>query len=136
MTSSTTTVDEYLDRLPDQAQTMARNVRSLIRRVAPDATEAFRYQMPVFLVGGQYLVYMGAWKNHLDLYPIPVLDDSLEARLPPHRTAKDTVRFLYRHPLPGDLVEDLARALVARLAERETIPTSKTLPPVAWRRDR
>ncbi len=117
MTTSTTTVDEYLDALPDRAQTVARNVRRIIHAVAPDLTETVRYQMPVFLVGGRYLVYMGAWKNHVGLYPIPVLDHTLETRLAPHRTAKDTVRFLYRDPLPVDLLEDLIRTLVVRLDE-------------------
>ena len=121
MAANARTVDEYLGSLPDQARTVAQKVRSLIHGVAPTATESVRYQMPVFLVGDQYLVYMGAWKNHVGLYPIPVLDDELEARLAPHRTAKDSVRFLYRHPLPEDLIEEITRALVARLAGQTEI---------------
>jgi uncharacterized protein YdhG (YjbR/CyaY superfamily) len=66
--------------------------------------------MPAFVLDGHGL-HVGGWKRHVGLYPVPRLDDDLEAELAPYRTHKDTVRFLYRHPVPYDLVERVASAI-------------------------
>jgi uncharacterized protein YdhG (YjbR/CyaY superfamily) len=111
------TVEDYIAALDGDAQRFAREFRDVIRRAAPHMTETVRYQMPCFLVDGRYLVYFGAWKHHLGLYPIPRLNSSLEADVAPYRTAKDTVRFRYRDPVPWDLVERLITELVRRLTD-------------------
>ncbi|HEX7097900.1 MAG TPA: DUF1801 domain-containing protein [Acidimicrobiia bacterium] len=35
----------------------------------PDVGERISYQIPTFTVGGRYLVYAGAWKTHVGIYP-------------------------------------------------------------------
>jgi len=112
--STSTTVDEYIDALDGDAQRIAMQFRESIRRVAPGVTESVRYQMPCFALDGEYLVYFGAWKHHIGLYPIPELDADLEAGIGPYRAAKDTVRFPYKNPIPADLVERLVAELVRR----------------------
>ncbi|MGZ5390252.1 MAG: iron chaperone, partial [Aeromicrobium sp.] len=69
-------------------------------------------QMPVFTIDGIYLVYVGAWKHHIGLYPIPKLPTDLEPDIAPYRTKTDTVRFLYNQPIPYELIERLIEALV------------------------
>ncbi len=78
----------------------------------PGVSESIRYQMPVFSVDGVYLVYAGAWKKHLGLYPIPALPADLETQIQQYRTTTDAVRFLYRQPIPYDLIQRLIEALV------------------------
>ena len=120
MTASTnrpTTVDEYIASLDGDARRTAMQFRAIIRRVAPGVTESVRYQMPCFALDGEYLVYFGAWKHHIGLYPIPELDPELEAGIGPYRAAKDTVRFRYKDPIPSDLVEQLVAELVRRLPD-------------------
>lgn len=108
-------VDDYIAGLDGDAQRVAIQFRGLIRGIAPGITESVRYQMPCFALDGQYLVYLGAWKKHIGLYPIPQLDGDLEIALDPYRAAKDTVRFQYKDPIPWDLVERLIAELVRRL---------------------
>jgi uncharacterized protein YdhG (YjbR/CyaY superfamily) len=117
------TVDEYVDSLDGDAQRIAIRFREIILRAAPGITEAVRYKMPCFLVDGEYLVYFGAWKNHIGLYPIPRLGNDLEAEIDAYRSAKDTVQFRYKDPVPWDLVERLIGELVRRLTVVER-PTS------------
>jgi uncharacterized protein YdhG (YjbR/CyaY superfamily) len=117
MARSPSTVDEYIAALDGDARRIAVGVRDTIGRAAPGVTEAIRYQMPCFQLDGQYLIYVGAWKHHIGLYPIPVLDDALEAEIRPYRAAKDTVRFRYADPIPWDLVERLVADLVRRRNE-------------------
>jgi uncharacterized protein YdhG (YjbR/CyaY superfamily) len=109
------TVQSYIDSLDGDAQGIATHLRDAIHAAAPGITDTIRYQMPCFLIDGKYLVHFGAWKKHIGLYPIPRFDTELEAEIRPYRTAKDTVRFQYRDPLPWDLVERLIAELVRRV---------------------
>lgn len=113
--TSPDTVDDYIAALEGDAQRVAIQFRDIIGRAAPGITETVRYKMPCFLVEGEYLVYFGAWKHHIGLYPIPSLDSGLEAEIAPYRAAKDTVRFRYKDPVPTDLVERLIAELIRRL---------------------
>ena len=70
--------------------------------------------MPTVTMRGTALVYVGAWKRHLGLYPIPVADGPLESRLAPYRAAKDAVRFPYADGVPYDLVREIGTLLVER----------------------
>ncbi|MET0909217.1 MAG: DUF1801 domain-containing protein [Ilumatobacteraceae bacterium] len=112
------TVDGYLDTLNGEARRIAIQMRAAIHAAAPEITEEIRYKMPCFLLDGTYLVYFGSWKHHIGLYPIPVLDAELEAEIAPYRTAKDTVRFRYKDPVPWDVIERLLAELVRRRTGR------------------
>ena len=107
-------VEDYIASLEGDALRFAVEFRDTIRRVVPGVSETVRYKMPCFLVDGRYLVYFGAWKQHIGLYPVPRLDADLEAEISPYRAAKDTVRFRYRDPVPWALVERLVAELVSR----------------------
>jgi uncharacterized protein YdhG (YjbR/CyaY superfamily) len=116
----TTTVDAYAAALPDQPREVLDTIRRLIATSVPGVQESIRYQMPVFTIEGIYLVYVGAWKHHIGLYPIPALPPDLEADIAPYRTKIDTVRFLYKHPIPYELIERLTDALLPiRIKENE-----------------
>lgn len=107
-----TTVDAYAAALPDQPREVLETIRELIAKRVPSVQESIRYQMPVFTFGSIYLVYLGAWKLHIGLYPIPALPPDLEADIAPYRTKTDTVRFLYKQPIPYELIERLIDALI------------------------
>ncbi len=114
MQSDPDSVDRYIAALDGDALTIAQQVRQTIHRAAPDVDETVRYSMPCFSVDGEYLVYFGAWKKHIGLYPIPTMDAALERDVAPYRTHTDTVRFDYSKPVPYDLIERLVVALVDR----------------------
>jgi uncharacterized protein YdhG (YjbR/CyaY superfamily) len=117
---TSTTVDAYSAALPDQPRAVLDNIRRLIAIRVPGVRESIRYQMPVFTINGIYLVYVGAWKHHIGLYPIPELPQGLEADIALYRTKTDTVRFLYKQPIPYELIEHLIDALVSiRIKENE-----------------
>ncbi|MEZ5342035.1 MAG: DUF1801 domain-containing protein [Acidimicrobiales bacterium] len=98
--------------MPEYPREVLDTIRRLIAERVPGVEESIRYQMPVFAIGGNYLVYVGAWKHHVGLYPIPVLPADLEAEIAPYRTKTDTVRFLYNQPVPYHLIGRLIDALV------------------------
>ena len=107
-----TAVDAYAAALPDDPREVLNTIRRLIATSVPGVRESIRYQMPVFTIDGIYLVYVGAWKHHIGFYPIPALPSDLQADIAPYRTKTDTVRFLYKQPIPYGLIGRLIEALV------------------------
>ena len=113
MSGSITTIDEYIDARPPEIQSILRDVRRILHEAVPGAEEKIRYDMPAIMLGGRYAIHFAAWKKHLGLYPVPVLPAGLERELAPYRAAKDSVNFVYTKPIPYDLIERVATAIVA-----------------------
>ncbi len=119
MATKFTTVDAYVEALPDGVQQIFEAVRQTIRTLAPAAEEAIKYDMPTWRLKGTYVIYAAAWKGHIGLYPVSRGDAAFEAVVGPYRDKKDSVKFVYKKPMPFDIVE---RIVLARLAELETRP--------------
>lgn len=113
MAGEVTTVDEYVATFPDDVRPILGEVAAVLRRALPGAEERIRYGMPAFMLGGTRALHFAGWKHHVGLYPVGRLDPELEAEVGPYRSQKDTVRLLYRDPLPTDLLERVAVALRA-----------------------
>jgi uncharacterized protein YdhG (YjbR/CyaY superfamily) len=110
-------VDGYIAKQPKQAQPVLRRVRSIIRRVLPQAEETISYQIPTYRLRGQYVVYFAGWKHHWSLYPVTEgVRQALGPALSPYEFSKGTVRFPLADPVPTRLVERIVRAL-AKVAE-------------------
>lgn len=103
-----TTVDHYIRVLPSDVQPIAERVRATIREVAPEATEAIKYDMPTFLLEGKAFLYFALWKKHIGIYPIYVGTPEFEAKIGAYREKKDAVRFLLDRPVPYELIALLA----------------------------
>ena len=63
-------IDEYIADFPSDIQKILEKIRRTIRKAAPDAKEAIKYQIPTFVLNGN-LVHFAAFKNHIGLYPTP-----------------------------------------------------------------
>jgi uncharacterized protein YdhG (YjbR/CyaY superfamily) len=105
-------VDRYIAGFPPDAAHILERLRETVHRAAPDATEDYKYDMPVFRSGGNYIFYMGGWKKHVGLYPIYPQAPALEAEIAPLRSGKDTLKLVYAKPIPYPLVTKLVKAIV------------------------
>jgi uncharacterized protein YdhG (YjbR/CyaY superfamily) len=117
MADKITTVDAYIASFDDERSEMLERVRSTIREVLPNAEEKVRYGMPAVMLGGRYAIHFAAWKKHLGLYPVPVLDSEFEREIAPFRAAKDSVNFSYSQPIPYPLIKRVTAAIVAQRAQ-------------------
>ncbi len=108
------TVDEYLASFPPDVQSILNKARRAIRKAAPGAKEVISYQIISFKVNGKSVVYLGGWKHHVGLYPMPVFDEEFEEQISQYRAAKDTLRFPLRKPIPYDLIEGVVTRLMSR----------------------
>jgi uncharacterized protein YdhG (YjbR/CyaY superfamily) len=110
------TVDAYIAAAPKEVRGKLNELRSAIRKTAPDADERLSYGMPYYSCKGR-LAYFRHWRNHIGLYiPTPIVEE-FKKQLSGYETAKATVRFPLDRKLPLALIRKLIRA---RLKKNET----------------
>ncbi len=111
------TVDEYVDSLPEHVRPVMAGIRRSIRAVVPAVEETISYSMPTFVLDGRPLVHVAAWKKHVGLYPLPPMDDDLAREVDPYRGAMDAMQLRYDRPIPYGLVERVVAVLLERRAD-------------------
>jgi uncharacterized protein YdhG (YjbR/CyaY superfamily) len=91
-------------------------LREAIRSAAPKAEEGFSYGVPAFKLDGKPLVCFAVFKNHCGFYPMsPHVLSAFAAELTSYDTAKGTIRFDPKKPLPAALVKRIVKARIAEL---------------------
>lgn len=86
---------------------MLTNVRNLIQKTAPAATEAISYGIPTFKLNGKNLVHFAAYKTHFAFYPASEAIEVFKKDLVDFETSKGTIRFPLNKPLPMDLIKKI-----------------------------
>lgn len=105
-----TSVDDYIDAQPDHVRGLLNKVRSIIRKALPKAEELISYQMPLYKLDGERVLFFAGWKQHYSLYPagerlVAVFNDELA----PYEIRKGTIRFPLSEPVPVKLIERIAK---------------------------
>ncbi len=102
------TVDEYLDLLPEASRARLQLMRETIRAAAPEAEECISYQMPAVKFHGM-LVYYAAFKKHYSLFPMTGVLKDFADRLTPYVVGKGTIQFKYDEPFPAGLITEIVQ---------------------------
>lgn len=82
-------------------------IRSILKNVAPHATEALKWGKPV-LEEGRILFSYAAYKAHLNFMPTGPAIEPFREELGDYKTGKDTIQFPYDKPLPAALIRKIA----------------------------
>jgi len=119
--SGFTSVDEYIASQPGAVQGLLERVRSTIRKAVPEAEETISYKIPAYKLHGRPVLFFAGWKNHYSLYPangrlIAAFKDDLA---PYEFNNKGTLRFPFSKPVPGKLIERIAKFRAKEVAGRE-----------------
>lgn len=109
------TIDEYIERCPEQTQPLLRQLRKTIRQAAPQAVEKISWGMATFDYYGN-LVHFSAQKKHIGFYPAPSAIEQFAPKLSDYHCSKGAVQFPYEQPLPLGLIQEMVRF---RVAEQE-----------------
>jgi uncharacterized protein YdhG (YjbR/CyaY superfamily) len=113
-----TTVAEYIDAAPKEGQTQLRELRGLLRKVAPKATEALKWGVPVF-EEKRILFAFAAFKSHLNFMPTPAALEPFKKELAKYKTGKGSVQFPYGEPLPKALITRIAKRRASDVREKD-----------------
>lgn len=112
-------IDEYIADFPPETQTLLTEIRGIIARAAPEATEKISYAMPTFYLKGN-LVHFAGYKNHIGFYPAPSGITAFQEELSVYKNSKGAVQFPLDRPLPKDLI-----SRIVKFRAEENLTTTK-----------
>jgi uncharacterized protein YdhG (YjbR/CyaY superfamily) len=110
-------IDEYIAGFPPDVQQILEEIRSTIRKAAPDAQETISYQMPTFALKGN-LVHFAAFKKHIGFYPTSTGIARFKDELSDYKGGKGSVQFPLDKPIPFDLISEIVEFRVRENLER------------------
>jgi uncharacterized protein YdhG (YjbR/CyaY superfamily) len=103
-------VDEYIRRFPKDVQDRLSEIRILGKKLEPDAKDAFSYGVPALKVDNKTFLIYAAFKNHIGIYPTPMIIESFRKELKDYETSKGAIKFPLSEPLPLPLIEKIIKA--------------------------
>ncbi len=114
--------DEYIARFPEETQVQLQEIRAIIKKAAPKATEVISYGMPGYRQHNM-LVWFGGAKMHIGFYPssgpIVAFADKLEV----YQTSKGAIQFPLGKKLPVKLITDIVKYRLAEDNEKAALKT-------------
>lgn len=112
------TIDEYIISAPEQGQKKLLELYSVLKKAAPDATEAIKWGSPVF-EEKRILFAFAAYKSHLNFMPTPSAMKPFKKELAKYTTGKGSIQFSYDKPLPKTLIYKIAALRIKELREKD-----------------
>ena len=109
--------DAYLRGHPKAVQKRLKEIRLIVRSLAPDATEKISYRMPAFFLNGA-LVWFAAFKNHIGFYPGASGVAFFQHEIKSYKSAKGSIQFPHDKPLPTALIKRIVKYRVKENGEK------------------
>ena len=109
-------IDEYISRCPRDVQETLEKIRETIRKAAPGAEEAIKYEMPTFVLKGN-LVFFAAFKKHIGFYGASG-DRTLKDELAQYAGPKGSLKFPIGKPLPFGLIRKVVKFRIKENRQR------------------
>lgn len=92
-------------------------MREVILKAAPDATEVIGYKMPAYRLQG-VLLYFAGYKGHIGFYPSGSAIEAFKQELSVYKGAKGSVQFPLDKPLPVSLITKMVKLRVKENREK------------------
>ena len=108
-------VDEFIAKFDSKTQQKLQELRQIITKNAPEATETINYGIPTFKFKGKNLVHFSAYKTHVGFYPGSQAIENFRQDFESYKTSKGTVQFPLDKPIPLDLVKKVTVYRVSQM---------------------
>lgn len=102
-------VDKYIAAAPQRIKTKLKQLRAIIREIAPGASERISYRMPCFDCKGP-LAWFALQKGYIGLYIRPPVIEQHKKLLSAYKTTMSAIHFPLEEDLPVQLIERLIKA--------------------------
>lgn len=101
-------IDAYIATAPPKARRMLRQMRKVIKTVAPKATEKISYGMPYYSYHGR-LAYFAAFRDHVSFFVMGAARKKYAKEIEPYQHGKATLRFPLDTKIPLRLITKLVK---------------------------
>lgn len=112
------TVTEYIAAAPKPAQKKLKEMRGILKKAAPGATEAIKWGAPT-LAYKRILFAYNAIKGNISFMPTPPVVKMFAKELKKYPTSKATIKFPLEKPLPKSLITKMAKYRVKESKEKD-----------------
>lgn len=79
-------------------------LKALVLAKIPEAEQSISYGMPTLKFKNKLIFHVGAFSDHMSLFPGPDAIEAVADKLKDFTTAKGTIQFKVESPLPDTLV--------------------------------
>ncbi len=112
------TIEEYLKNVTLAQKAEFARIRKIVKRTVPEVEETISYGIPTFKYKGKYLLYFGAFKNHMSLFPGSYLIDSMKDKLKGFKVAKGTIQFTEDKTVPESIIKEIIQKRQAEISKK------------------
>ncbi len=110
--------DDYIAVFPENTQKILQQLRSIIKKAAPQATEVISYNMPAYKLNG-ILVYFAGYENHIGFYPTASGIEAFKEQFSDYKFSKGAVQFPIDKPLPSALITEIVQFRIAQTQQKQ-----------------
>lgn len=111
-------IDVYIATYPAATQKQLKNIRAIIKKAAPGATEVISYGMPAYKQNGM-LVYFAGYKSHIGFYPTASGIKHFLPKIQAYKHSKGAVQFPLDQPLPKTLIGEIVAFRITETAYKK-----------------
>ncbi len=110
-------VDTYIASAPKEIQAKLKEIRAVIKKIAPNAMENISYGMPGYDKGR--VAWFGLMKKHIGLYIRPPIIAEHKKELVTYTTTKSAIHLPLDKKLPISLIKKLVRARIKKNGQKQ-----------------
>lgn len=92
-------------------------IKGLILGIVPDAEQVVSYGMPTFKYKKKIIMHIGAFSDHMSIFPGAAAVEVFADKLTDKVTSKGTIQFTLEHPLSDQLICDIVQYRLSAINE-------------------
>jgi uncharacterized protein YdhG (YjbR/CyaY superfamily) len=101
------TINDYLKNVTPEQKAEFERIRKIVHSYTENVEETISYGIPTFKYNGKHLLYFGAFKNHMSLFPGMAIAKDIENKLQGHKISKGTIHFTAQKPIPEPIIIEI-----------------------------
>lgn len=103
-----TLIDDYLQKIEAAKRKELERIRTLAKKIVPDAEETINYNMPTLKIKGKPFLGFNVHKNHIGIYPYSgQVIETLKDKLQGYGFSSGAIRIPFDKPIPENLLNQI-----------------------------
>ena len=112
-----TIVEEYLSNITPAQRDEYGRLKKIVKSLIPDIEETISYGIPTFKHKGKYVLYYGAFKDHVSIFPGGNVE-TLKDKLGKYKISKGTIQYDEKDPVPEEIVKEFVMMRMEALTSK------------------